>query len=120
MFWPQHPGWVSILVYVSLFLNYLNLLPILPLDGGQLLELAIFQRKRILRLALKTLSFISFVLGAWLLSDPVFALLGLLFGYIYIMEVKRWLDLRKYQRIYDEKADSGDKPMNILLLYADD
>lgn len=60
-----------------LILNYLNLLPIVPLDGGRLFELALFSRLPILKSAFYIISLAAFAIGALLLRDPVLAIIVL-------------------------------------------
>jgi Zn-dependent protease len=53
-------------------LNAFNLLPLLPLDGGRLLQLVLFSRQRHLEAAFRVLTalvlaWISYAIGAWLL-----------------------------------------------------
>lgn len=75
-FWMQCGG-------MFLILNYLNLLPIVPLDGGRVLELVLFSRAWYLKSAFLVLSTALFLLGAVALTDPiltvvsVFLILGL-------------------------------------------
>jgi Zn-dependent protease len=55
---------------VALTVNLLNLLPITPLDGGQLLEISVFSRWPRARLAFSALSVLALTaLAAWL-EDP--------------------------------------------------
>jgi hypothetical protein len=62
-FWgsPEWPAWVPDLAWLMLILNYMNLLPILPLDGGRIMSLALFDRFPKLQLAFSGLS--GFALG---------------------------------------------------------
>ncbi len=43
------PGWLAEFLWVSLVINYLNLLPITPLDGGRVVETFLFARLPFLR-----------------------------------------------------------------------
>jgi Zn-dependent protease len=57
-------------------LNAFNLLPLVPLDGGRLLNLIIFSRHRILETVfLAVTASLVIGLGLWL-KEPIFALLG--------------------------------------------
>ena len=47
--WWQAPGWLNEFLIASLAINYLNLLPISPLDGGRVLETFAFARHPRLR-----------------------------------------------------------------------
>lgn len=52
-------------------LNYLNLLPIVPLDGGRVFELALFSRVSFLKNVFLIFSTALFVLGGLYLADPI-------------------------------------------------
>jgi Zn-dependent protease len=54
-----------------LILNYINLLPIVPLDGGKLFELALFSRAPVLKSVFTLVSLSLGVIAAILLRDPI-------------------------------------------------
>ncbi|MCX6953276.1 MAG: hypothetical protein NTV51_14075 [Verrucomicrobia bacterium] len=76
------PPWLVKFAWVSLLLNGFNLIPFVPLDGGQLANEALFSRYPILELifrliALAGLSWLAWIMQAWLLGVViVFMLMG--------------------------------------------
>jgi Zn-dependent protease len=54
-----------------LILNYINLLPIVPLDGGRLFELALFSRVPVLKSIFTIVSLSLGIIAAILLRDPI-------------------------------------------------
>ena len=65
---------------VLLVLNGFNLLPFMPLDGGQVLGVVLFERFPRVQAAFTWLSAGALALGAWSLSSPPLGLLALLVG----------------------------------------
>lgn len=62
---------------VFLILNYLNLLPIVPLDGGRLFEAALFSRVPLLKSTFYIMSVVLLATGAVVLRDPIVAVIAL-------------------------------------------
>jgi len=62
---------------VFLILNYLNLLPIVPLDGGRLFEVALFARVPVLKSTFYIMSVVLLATGAIVLRDPIVAVIAL-------------------------------------------
>lgn len=54
-----------------LVLNYLNLLPIVPLDGGRLFELALFSRVPVLKSVFLIISLSVMAIAAFIFRDPI-------------------------------------------------
>ncbi len=63
---------------VMLVLNYLNLLPLVPLDGGQVMSLALFERHPYAQVVFAVVSAVLFVAAAWFVADPVLWILPLI------------------------------------------
>ena len=66
------PIWLVQYAIISIILNGLNLLPFLPLDGGRIVSLALFNRLPLLQLLLMILSILGFLyvgifIGEWVL-----------------------------------------------------
>ena len=57
----------------ALLVNYLNLLPISPLDGGRIVETLLLGRFPRAQVAFLGAGALVFALGAWLLRDPILA-----------------------------------------------
>lgn len=68
--------WVIPLVVVTLFVNYLNLLPVTPLDGGRVVEILLFSRYPALRLGFVAACAIALVATGLATGDLVFAVFG--------------------------------------------
>ncbi len=71
------PDWVNELAFMLIFLNLFNLLPIYPLDGGQIADLLIFSRFPYLGVVFKSIGVVC--LGLLSLGQPVlFVFAGLI------------------------------------------
>lgn len=79
--WAATLPWLSTFIAVLLILNYLNLLPVHPLDGGQLTNLLLVQRWPRLQLLFFVLSILAFFALAWWQQSPWLAALGFLFSF---------------------------------------
>jgi Zn-dependent protease len=53
----QPPGWFTEFLIACLIINYLNLLPITPLDGGRVVETFLFARLPVMRFAFAVMGF---------------------------------------------------------------
>ncbi|MBK6592565.1 MAG: site-2 protease family protein [Burkholderiales bacterium] len=79
--WWSAPPWLNAFLIASLVINYLNLLPIVPLDGGRVLETFLFGRAPRLRLGFAVLCCgLLFGLGQWL-DDMVLRVVAVLFAF---------------------------------------
>ncbi|MFI8618780.1 site-2 protease family protein [Acidovorax sp. NPDC077693] len=77
--WLPGSGWVSDFAIMCLAINYLNLLPVHPLDGGRVVESLLFVRWPVLRFAFVLIGVFALAALAWFLGDAVtLALAGLL------------------------------------------
>jgi Zn-dependent protease len=73
---PQGPFvWEAAITLLGL--NYLNLLPIMPLDGGQLFNL-FFSRAPFLQVVFLALSSLALILGGITIKEPVLGVIGVL------------------------------------------
>ena len=63
VFYSSEPGVLRNFAIFLLVLNYVNLLPILPLDGGRVFEVALFSRFRLLKLGFLALSVVVLVVA---------------------------------------------------------
>lgn len=86
-FWAsQHgawttPSWMQEFLIASLVINYLNLLPLVPLDGGRVVETFLFGRLPRLRFAFAVLGCVAlFGLGHWL-DDIVLRVVAVLIAF---------------------------------------
>ena len=67
------PRWATALMVVTLVINYLNLLPLVPLDGGRVVETLLFARWPRARLAFALLGIGALAAAAWFMRDGVLA-----------------------------------------------
>lgn len=108
------PGSLMRVVVVTLvYLNGINLLPFLPLDGGRLLNLVIFSRHRLLELGAMVVGTIGLVAVPGLLPGQPYLWVGLLVGSLInrskVLEQKdrlRRLDLRWEGKTSELPAES--------------
>ena len=68
------------LIFMLVIINYLNLLPFMPLDGGHVVNLLLFDRWPLMQFVLMLISVLIFALGAWAWSDPILTVLAVVFG----------------------------------------
>jgi Zn-dependent protease len=72
---PTPESWLETLVFGLLGVNALNLLPLVPLDGGRVVEILLFARHPVLTIAFRVLAVLGLVgltwaLSAWILLLP--------------------------------------------------
>ena len=79
--WADDPL-VREVALVLLALNGFNLLPIMPLDGGQVLGVVLFERLPRAQAVFAWVSTVALGLGAWWLASPPLGLLAVLVGLI--------------------------------------
>ncbi|TCS39786.1 hypothetical protein [Reinekea marinisedimentorum] len=73
------PQWVFEYALISVILNGINLLPFMPLDGGKILNLALFNKLPKLQLSFYILSLISFTIIGWWGETVAYILAAILF-----------------------------------------
>lgn len=78
--WLENPAWLVEFAWVSLVVNAFNLLPFVPLDGGQFTNDALFSRVPVLELifrliAIAGLTWITIAWETWLLGLVAFSML---------------------------------------------
>jgi Zn-dependent protease len=71
----EGPTWVLELAVLALIVNYFNLLPFVPLDGGRIVETLFLSRLPQAQTLFLVFSAGLFALGALLLRDPILGLL---------------------------------------------
>ncbi len=86
-FLPQ--SWALKFIVPLFIINYLNLLPLLPLDGGQLLNAVLFDRHPKLQIVFLGLSGVVIGVAAWKFTDPVLTVIGILVGFNIYTEIQK-------------------------------
>ena len=71
-------GWFYEAAIVFLTINYINLLPIPPLDGGHIIRFTIMERFPSGKLILVGMGGLAFAAGGWHLGEPVFWVVALI------------------------------------------
>ena len=71
--WPD----IIPIIAVLLFINYLNLIPVLPFDGGQIFNTVIFSRLAALQFTFNLLSFLALTALTVLLHTPLLIVIAL-------------------------------------------
>ncbi len=103
------PVWLIQYAIISIILNALNLLPFVPLDGGRIVSLALFNRLPSLQLLLMILSVFGFLyagvfLGEWVLMILVFLLIvGMPALWREIQLFKHLLQQKLHEQPFDTK-----------------
>ncbi|MBN2375867.1 MAG: site-2 protease family protein [Sedimentisphaerales bacterium] len=88
-FYRSAPPIVREFAIMLLVLNYLNLLPILPLDGGRIFEVAIFSRFKFLKFVFIIFSIVIMVLSASYINDPILYVLPAILFVSLIFQVRQ-------------------------------
>jgi len=104
----QPPSWFLHFLIVSLIVNYLNLLPIAPLDGGRVLEIFLFARWPVARFVFAALGFAALLLYGIAASDTVMLVIAVFVGLTLphqwrVMRVDRAVD-RGSDGVLDERG----------------
>ncbi|WP_020405645.1 site-2 protease family protein [Hahella ganghwensis] len=100
--------WMNQTILLLLIINYLNLLPIMPLDGGQLLNSVLFDKYPRLQFGFLIFSVGMLALGAWALSEPVLTILAVIMGYSLISQYNQAKILVGLVKTYRETGNSDE------------
>ncbi|WP_455207391.1 hypothetical protein [Kaarinaea lacus] len=76
MYHLYQASWLYETAIIMLVINYLNLLPFVPLDGGHIIRLTIMERFPTGKLVFSALSGLAFAAGGWFFGEPVFWVLA--------------------------------------------
>lgn len=96
--------WLLQYAIISVFLNGFNLLPFIPLDGGRLVSIALFNRLPLFQLFLSILSIVAFVYFGIVWDEWVMLILAffLLLGLPYL-----WKEIQVFSYLLKQKLDKG-------------
>jgi Zn-dependent protease len=104
-----HETWLLELSFLFLFLNVINLLPIDPLDGGQLFKLFVRQKRDLFLLVFALLSSLLMITVGYLIESWI------LFAFGFFMSFK----VRSFQRNYHLRQELDLQDINYELNYED-
>ncbi len=112
---PAWSGWLFLVGLLALVLNFLNLLPFLPLDGGRIVEALLFARLPRLRFAFLALSAALLATAGAYATDAVLVVVGGLIlltlpAELRLMRLMDWLKRRR--------AELGDPKQTVRNLFA--
>jgi membrane-associated protease RseP (regulator of RpoE activity) len=101
--------WMLELSFLFLFLNVINLIPIDPLDGGQLFKLYVTKKRDLFLMVFALVSSMLMILVGWKIDSYVILAFGFLMGFK-VRSFQRSYHLRKvmdeknirYESTYDE------------------
>lgn len=85
---------------VALILNYFNLLPVMPLDGGQIVNLTLFEKFPWLHLVFILLSAVLLGYGAWYLGGPIMAVIAIFLLILAPSLVKSTRILKQFRQMH--------------------
>ena len=109
------PPWLTELLLASLFINYFNLLPFMPLDGGRVLETLVFARYPRLRFGFAAVCCgLLFALGT-LVDD----LLLRVFALVLVLALPhQWRLMRLDQAVLRDRTVALDEPQALRAIFA--
>lgn len=96
-YWTHNPMWATAAAWMAT-LNLFNLLPITPLDGGQLVRSIAFSIHRTLGLFFLVVSLIAGAVVMWHFKIGLFVLLLVVGGLELFLELSRRFKMRKVQK----------------------
>ncbi len=117
----QSANYIVSFVGISIFINLLNLLPFLPLDGGQVANVLIFSRNWLFEAVFRALSLIA--LAAWFIYIEAYSFLiipaFLLMGLSGSIKIRRIVADFKKKNIFSDKIteDNVELIRNELIKY---
>jgi Zn-dependent protease len=93
-----------------LILNYINLLPILPLDGGRVVDLALFSHFPVLKVIFLGLSVFLLALGGLFSQDKILLIFAIGLGMSILPQIRKSILLSKLKRnIAEKKIPTNDQ-----------
>lgn len=107
MYWSgnHHDFWVMYAGLLFVIINVLNLLPIAPLDGGQLTQVMFFSRQELFQLVFAFISSLVLIFAGLYLSNWI--LIG--FGFVLGIRVRSFQKLYQIRKTLKEEAVDYDK-----------
>ena len=101
--------WMVLLSFILIFINGVNLLPIDPLDGGQLLKLLVIKQRDLYLMIFALISSLLLIGVGFYLNDWMIIAFGFLMG----------IRVRAMQRNYELRKELTELEVNYVTTYAD-
>ena len=104
-----HLDWLLLLSFIFIFVNGINLLPIDPLDGGQLLKLLVIRQRDLYLMIFALISSLLLIGIGFLIKD------WLVVGFGFLMGIR----VRAMQKNYQLRKELDDLEVNYVTTYDD-
>lgn len=99
--------WLLLLSFIFIFVNGINLLPIDPLDGGQILKLIVIRQRDLYLMIFALLSSLTLIVVGFLMEDWLVASFGFLMG----------IRVRAMQKNYQLRKELNELNVNYISTY---
>jgi Zn-dependent protease len=99
--------WLLLLSFIFFFVNAINLLPIDPLDGGQILKLLLIRQRDLYLMIFALISSLALIIIGLLMKDWLVAGFGFLMG----------IRVRAMQKNYQLRKDLNELQVNYVVTY---
>jgi len=99
--------WMLELSFLFLFLNVINLIPIDPLDGGQLFKLFVSRKRDLFLMIFALISSMAMIVVGWFIDNYIILSFGFLMGF----------KVRSFQRNYHIRSILDDKQIRYESTY---
>lgn len=108
------PAWLSEFLWVALAINYLNLLPLVPLDGGRVMETLVFVHHPRLRFAFAVLCCAALLAAGLLLEDRVLQVVSVM---IALGLPSQWRRMQLDQAIVRDASPAVDEHQALVRIF---
>ena len=102
-----HMDWLLLLSFIFIFVNAINLLPIDPLDGGQILKLLVIRQRDLYLMVFALISSLTLIVVGFLMKDWLVAGFGFLMG----------IRVRAMQKNYQLRKELNELHVNYISTY---
>ena len=99
--------WLLLLSFIFIFVNAINLLPIDPLDGGQILKLLVIRQRDLYLMVFALISSLTLIVVGFLMKDWLVAGFGFLMG----------IRVRAMQKNYQLRKELNELHVNYISTY---
>lgn len=109
------PTWLSSLLWVLLAINYLNLLPVTPLDGGRVVETLLFARLPVLRFCFAVICCVALFAFGSAVGDPITRVLAVV---IAVGLPAQWRLMQAHRAIHLARGEALDEDKAIRRIFS--